>query len=66
MSAETLLDFPTCHIRINYHRILWSNNSSTRTYDYNGFFRFTDLLPCSSHLIRIQIIFQPQIGDIAE
>ena len=66
MSAETLLDFPTCHIRINYHRVLRSNNSSSRTYDYNGFFRFTDLLPCSSHLIRIQIIFQLQIGNIAE
>ena len=66
MPTETLLDFPTCHIHINHHRILRSNNGSSRTYDYNGFFRFTDLLPCSSHLVRIQIIFQPQVGDIAE
>ena len=66
MPTETLLNFPTCHIRIYNHRILRSNNSSSRTYDYNGFFRFTDLLPCSSHLIRIQIIFQLQIGNIAE
>ena len=66
MPAETLLDFPTCHIRIYNHRILRSHHGSSRTYDYNGFFRFTDLLPCSSHLIRIQIIFQLQIGNIAE
>ena len=66
MPTETLLNFPTCHIRIYNHRILRSHHGSSRTYYYNSILRFTNLLLRSSQFIRIKIIFQLQIGHIAK
>ena len=78
MPAETLLDFPTCHIRINYHRILWSNNSSTRTYDYNDEIVYVDITTEGETVAKEEVfgtieavktvsdLFMPVSGEVLE
>ena len=65
MTTETLLYFPTGHIRI-YQRCFRCNQSSTRTYYNDRNIRLCNFFPCSVQFLHIKIISQAQICYITK